>query len=71
MNDKVPTTPPLQETERDRWNYDVGFEDGATARGTQNVRTPAEQHEELARILGVVDQIAATLRDMIEKAAEQ
>jgi hypothetical protein len=35
VNDKVQPTPPLQVSERDKWNYDVGFERGWGERNSE------------------------------------
>lgn len=52
MNDNLPT-PPLQETERARSNYDVGFEDGHQARDLDELRASIRANlDELDRVLG-------------------
>lgn len=57
MNDNLPT-PPLQETERDRWNYDIGYEAGAKL-------TPAEYYIELERIRGNILDCLGLLDEML------
>ena len=59
MNDKVQPTPPLQETERDRWNYDRGYEAGYVARLDLGPLDMDDVREELLLLVKAVERMIA------------